>query len=195
MLGRVLKHRDSCDPDHTARLDEALQLHSALTALDVHLVQTNAVADPVTCSVDLALCCSARLALYNLYACNEPSGGAQERVAGESEMQTVALEGIRNIAAVQVPDLARGLLRSGDGEEGAEVGGPLVAQCLYHAATECQWFVREGMWPEMETSLQLATEALALMAGRWGVAGESAIELDLGWLLTRSAFRHVSEAS
>lgn len=171
MLGRVLKHRDEEEPDHSARLQEAMQLHSALTALDNHLLQIMSTDDSTTeaqCMIDLALCCSARLSLYNLYGCNEPDSG--QRVAQESAMQTMALEGIRVIACERITTLARKILESG--EVGLDDSSPLMLQALYHAATEAQWFIREGLWPEMGPAMELITAALELLSRRWMVAGK-----------------------
>ena len=171
MLGLVLKHRDEEELDRSARLQEALQLHSALAALDSHLAQNLLTGDKTEvaqCMIDLALCCSARLTLYNLYGCNEPD--SRERVAQESAMQSMALEGIRSIASDRIPNIARKILQNE--EKAQEIGSPLMLQSLYHAATEAQWFLREGSWPEMEPAIEVTTAALKLLGRRWKVAGK-----------------------
>ena len=68
-------------------LDEALQLNVTLIALDKHLsgpINETQVDDMVSI-FDVALCTSARLTLYNMYACNQ-SDGLTERLAKESAM-------------------------------------------------------------------------------------------------------------
>ncbi|KAF2715246.1 hypothetical protein K504DRAFT_497121 [Pleomassaria siparia CBS 279.74] len=89
ILGRVLAHRNRRKGAMTRDLvlEEALQLSAALTALDTHLSQ--AMDDPhnetpITI-LDVALCTSARLALYSMYACNQAD--VDRRLAKESIMQ------------------------------------------------------------------------------------------------------------
>jgi hypothetical protein len=104
-----------------------------------------------------------------MYACNQPDV-LSERLAEESAMQTASIDGIKQIIATRGAVLARRLLRQG--AENLDRSSPLVIHCLYDAATECQWFVREGDVVEGAAStLQLLVEALTLLAQRWGVAG------------------------
>lgn len=152
-------------------LDEALQLNTTLNALNQHLsLPGNDLQEgdaPTT--VDLALCISARLALYHMYACNLPDPSA-ERLAEESMMQTECIEGIKDIISSGAAILAQNVLQQG--AENLDRSSPLVLQSLYDVATECQWFIREGAVVEgAENTLQLLIEALTLLRQRWSVAG------------------------
>ncbi|KAF2802284.1 uncharacterized protein BDZ99DRAFT_483019 [Mytilinidion resinicola] len=173
VLGRVLNHRD-CRKDTLSRehvLNEALQLNVTLTALDKHLAHPMDEQHPVEGikTADVALCTSARMTLYHMYACNIPDVLSERRVE-EAAMQTASIEGLKHIIATRAPLLARFVLR-----QGAELhkASPLVIHCLYDAASECQWFVREGgVIPEAKGTLRVLIEALTLMAKRWCVAGK-----------------------
>ncbi|RFU26305.1 hypothetical protein B7463_g10029, partial [Scytalidium lignicola] len=168
VLGKVLYHRAGySQEDRMTRLEEALQLHHTLSALDNHIIQaqrTSSEEQPFHCSIDLAICCSARMTLYNIYGCNEPADlhfGSQSRYAEESEMQTIALGNITQVASERVVDLAQGVLQSG--EDGLITSSPLLIECIYHAATECQWFIREGMGQSIEQSYRTLADTLRLL--------------------------------
>ncbi|KAK7408030.1 hypothetical protein QQX98_009803 [Neonectria punicea] len=174
ILGRVINHRN-CRKDALTRdfiLDEALQLSATLTALDSYLSQP--VDDGAAAStVDMALCTAARMALYHMYACNQPDVQAP-RLAEESAMQTESIVGINQIVGLRGAALARCVLQQG--AESLARSNPLVIQCLYDAATECEWFIREGDVVEgARETLQLLMEALRLLAQRWGVAVQNAV--------------------
>ncbi len=49
---------------------------------------------------------------------------------------------------------------------------PLVAQCLYYAATECAWFVREDREPVMRDALEDIVCGLRLLGKRWALGGK-----------------------
>ncbi|KAH8886426.1 hypothetical protein GQ53DRAFT_694802 [Thozetella sp. PMI_491] len=170
MLGHVIKHRDEAHRNRCAQLEEAIQLHTTLLTLDTRLLQDTGIADAAAQDtgdfIDLALCCLARLSLYNMYACNETV--SEERVPQESEMQAFSLAGIKSIGAERVPVIARKVLQ--EGEYGLSTTSPLILQCLYHAATECQWFVREEAGNDMSEALQLILDSLMLLTKRWKVA-------------------------
>jgi hypothetical protein len=121
-------------------------------------------------TVDVALCTCARLTLYHMYACNLPDV-LSERLEEESAMQTASIDGIKQIIAIRGAALAQCVLQYGT--ENLHQSSPLVIQCLYDAATECHWFVREGDVVEAAGStLQLLVEALTLLAHRWNLAGQ-----------------------
>lgn len=174
ILGRVINHRNYRKDSQNWELilDEAIQLNATLTALDSYVSQPMEAQpdDETTSAIDVALCTCARLVLYQMYACNEPDVLAPRR-AEETEMQADSIAGIKQIMSTRSPALARCVLRQG--AENLDKSNPLVIQCLYDAATECQWFLREGDVVEgTETTLQLVTGALNLLAQRWALAGK-----------------------
>lgn len=157
--------------DITELLPEAQHLHQALSSL--HLSIESSTSDgtqsqtlkPSTFPA-LALCCSARLVLYNQYACNEPLGlSTNGPIALETELQKVGLEGIRAIASSTARLVAR------------DTGGcPFVTRFLYHAATECAWFIKENHEQIMYDALEAILGGLRSMSEHWRLA--SKYELD-----------------
>jgi hypothetical protein len=161
ILGRVVNHRNDCknELNRESILEEALQLSATLTALDKHLSRPMDIphADEAVTIVDVALCTSARLTLYNMYACNQPDD-VTERLAKESTMQAECIAGLKQIIATR----------------GVVLAWHVIQQATERLdATECQWFVREDYTEEAANSLRLLIEALTLLSQRWGAAGQS----------------------
>jgi hypothetical protein len=165
-----LRHRDDVHnrANRSICLSEALQLHKTLVALDSSLSQEFPTPGPDGFSLEAStLCCSARLILYNLYGCNEPDDihSDQVRQAEETEMQQVAIQGIKNVIFVRMPCISNVIAMSTD------LLSPLTCYSFYHTASEYAWFVREN--PAIETANLLKTfiEFLRTMAKRWKIAG------------------------
>jgi hypothetical protein len=182
----VLNHRNT--PKTVANkqtlLNEALQLNATLTALDKHLgraMDEGPQSDITT--VDVALCTSARITLYQMYACNLPDA-VSERLEEESHLQAASIEGITQVLGVRSHAIASRVLV--EGARNLDAANPLVLKCLYETASECQWLMQEGSMIEgVEETSRLAVEALAMLAKRWVVAGEfNAVWIHLGTSLT-----------
>lgn len=156
LLSRVIRHRDCHeDIDRRYRLEEAKQLHVLSEAL-VSNLDTVILDEHI---VSLALCYSAQLILYSMYGCNEPEELNRPRLAAEMEMQQIALEGIKKVSFHGIRRIAHGSSTF------------LEAYALYHAASECAWFVREGARDGAEQCLQICVEALRAVGERWSVGG------------------------
>lgn len=172
ILGRVLNHRNTAQTatNKQALLTEALQLNATLTALDKHLARgmdDGQQSDLTT--VDLALCTSVRITLYQMYGCNQP-GAVSERLEDESHLQSASIEGITQIIAVRSREIASYVLA--ESATNLAATSPLVLKCLYETASECQWLMREGSIIEgVEETSRLAVEALTVLGKRWAVAG------------------------
>ena len=144
ILGRVLNHRNT--PKTVANkqilLNEALQLDATLTALDTHLARAmdEGLQSDLT-TVDLALCTSARITLYQIYACNLPDA-VLERLEEESHLQAVSIKGVTQILGVRSRAIASRVLAECAAD--LDATSPLVLKCLYETASECQWLIREG---------------------------------------------------
>ncbi|KAF2098743.1 hypothetical protein NA57DRAFT_56389 [Rhizodiscina lignyota] len=175
ILGRVLKHRDDASNrrDRPFRLSEAKQLHRTLVALDSDLVQryfgtgfsllngdTGAVFEA------FALCCSARLILYDMYGCNEPDQTAsqQARLPEDTEMQQIALDGIKEIVTYRMSFLSQPLIMRTD------LASPLVCHSLYHSASECAWFIKENQASDMISAMKTYVDLLMEIGKRWMIA-------------------------
>ena len=136
--------------------------------------------------VPLALCSAARLALYELYACNEPSvhsrGSAARPESGprlieETEMQRASLDGIKEVATQCVYRIAQSITQPAAAEHGAgaQQVSLMIGYALYHAAGECAWYVKEDQMVDMLDCLGLIVGALRGLEGRWKGAGKFAV--------------------
>jgi hypothetical protein len=173
----VIQHRNGSKDgmDQEFRLNEALQLHKTLMALDNHLFEQ--LLDPsqdgpgpsALSAVDVALCTSARCILYHMYACNDPDV-LDERREEETVLQATCIEGMKQSLGLRLPALARHVLHQS--VEFPERLSFLVVQCIYDAASECQWLIREGevAVEGIATTLELLVETLNALSQRWGVA-------------------------
>jgi hypothetical protein len=182
ILSKVQHHRSTrrTSPDRETTLTDALQLHSTLVALDNHLAQQldaafTALSPAGWCggADDLAVCCSARMMLYDMYGCNDPHAGALpwDRIGLETEMQAASLGGLKQVVGQRVAQMARAVLAL---DEVAMDGiSPLIIECLYTGACECKWFVKESAAENMAAILQDLTNALGLIGKRWQIAGKS----------------------
>ncbi|KAM5383489.1 hypothetical protein ACJZ2D_002182 [Fusarium nematophilum] len=175
MLSKVMRHREArkSSQDITELLPEAQRLHQALHALHLSMEGSDSVSQASQIPA-LALCFSARLILYNEYACNEPLGlTTNGPVALETEMQKASLEGIRAITSITAHAIAQD-----------SSGCPFVARFLYHAATECAWFIKEDHEQVMYDALEEIVGGLRRIGERWAVAGQYISLLDQGEVLT-----------
>lgn len=157
----------------TQQLDEALQLHRTLTALDGRLPMDDI--DEANIEA-LALVCSARFILYNMYGCNELDVRSDpERMRREVEMQRESVKGVMDVSSRRAPQMAQKIIellsRGSVSSRGRDIS-PIVVHTLYYAATECGWFISEGCGPEMRAGLAVIMSALDQLKTTWSVAGK-----------------------
>ncbi|KAF1808080.1 hypothetical protein P152DRAFT_469187 [Eremomyces bilateralis CBS 781.70] len=168
MLSKVAHHRAAklTSDDAAHLLSEAHNLHTALSMLhsaldksEINGTSFNNSQSPSRLMAS-ALCTSSGLILYNLYGCNEPTGSTvREPLA--LEMQNICLRGIKDLAVSTAPKIAK-----------IDTACPFTAPCLYHAATECAWFIREDHDPKMYEALREIVKGLQCLEIRWRLAGE-----------------------
>lgn len=182
MVGKVLRHVQARGrvEDVSEHTSEALQLHMALKLLDQGLSSdcTNGIAVHSSLHLALSLCSQARLVLYSQYACNEPGQALPtERLAEEVEMQQISLAGIRELAAKRMPQMAREIISDNQQQSAALSNSPVLVGCLYHAATECAWFIKENDDVEMVDGLESIVQALRVLRPEWGVCSKGPLYL------------------
>jgi len=187
LLGHVIKHRNlskAGDLDGTFQLDEALQLHRTLVALDGRIPVGESLENRDHSETEsnieaVALVCSARLILYNIYGCSEPDVRSDpDRLQLEIEMQRLSIKGVVDLATNRVPKVAQlaiEICNSSSESRKSSAGkaiSPTLGHCLYHAATECAWFIREGCGPEMTAGLKVCLSALKELQTSWAVSSK-----------------------
>ncbi|TVY31880.1 hypothetical protein LOCC1_G008317 [Lachnellula occidentalis] len=163
VLGLVLRHRD--DPNKATtdphfRLSEAQQLHQTLLALSTYLDH-----QAQDCSMvgAIALCYSARLVLYDMYACNNQFSALGIRMSEEEDMQKASINGYG--------DVTREILNLLD-DDGGLVENPFLCHCLYQTAAVFAWFIREKGDVEEVAGLRTVVGRLRGIERTWRVAGE-----------------------
>lgn len=159
----MLGHRD--DPakattDPHFRLSEAHQLHQTLLALSTYL---NHKAQDRSMLVAIALCYSARLVLYDIYACNNQFSALGIRMSEEEDMQKASIRGYRDVTREMF-----NLLDDGDGL----VESPFICHCLYQASAVFAWFIREKGDVEEVAGLRAVVGRLRGVERTWRVAGK-----------------------
>ncbi|OTB17589.1 hypothetical protein K445DRAFT_316218 [Daldinia sp. EC12] len=176
VLGRVLRHRDELHSSRLAlgfRVSEARQLHQILVSLSSHLSSTceQSLLLDSSVSVPLALCFSARLILYDIYACNETYSTDYGRSSEEAELQKETMAGIFSVTR-GIWQLACQLLESIDqsSRNGLENLSPLLCHCLYLGAGESEWLILEHQDSSASTWLKDIVRLLRVIGKRWQVA-------------------------
>ncbi|KIW19214.1 hypothetical protein PV08_03508 [Exophiala spinifera] len=116
----------------------------------------------------LALCLGGLLHLYDPFACTETNHGTG--TVEETEMQTVAIAGLRAVAA-DVLRFSRGALQASMRDHPAAIS-PLVGDCLYIAAATYAWLAYETGSRDAADAYHQLRNVLGIMATRWAVAGQ-----------------------
>ncbi|KAK2023933.1 hypothetical protein LX32DRAFT_570781 [Colletotrichum zoysiae] len=174
MLSMVIQHKRA--KKHTqdvhGALEEAKGLHSALSALQSSIEETNPDCEASSslrsaAEGAFAVCVCARYLLYSLYACNENQSTTLEHGPLETEVQGLSLAGIKAIASSAVPKMTR-----------ITPECPLLAHCLYLTATECAWFLQEDNNPEMRNAFTQVVQGLDCIGKQWAVGLEYLALLD-----------------
>ncbi|KAI1459889.1 hypothetical protein F4805DRAFT_35125 [Annulohypoxylon moriforme] len=176
VLGRVLNHRDNLLDKNVAldfRISEAKQLHHILTSLSSHLndIHTASPSPGGSILVAIAICFSARLILYEIYACNEKFSAEHGRSSEEADMQRNSISGILDVSE-NTWRLSRQILHSIDQNSGDGLGNhsPLLCHCLYTVASECEWLLREKEDSTARIWLRDVVRLLEVIGRRWHVA-------------------------
>ncbi|KAL2072433.1 hypothetical protein VTL71DRAFT_11776 [Oculimacula yallundae] len=174
ILGLVLRHRDGHKSaiDAQFHLVEAKQLHQTLVALNAHIQQNLNVGVKNNAEIATALCCSARIVLYGVYACNEDYVANRPRLAEESEMQRLSLEGLKEVTYITY-QLAQRISHAATTMDPLSLSkNLLVCHSLYQASSECAWFIREDNNLEGIMCLRAIVELLRSIGTKWLVASK-----------------------
>lgn len=172
LLGKVLHHINDTDMELNFRFEQANQLNRTVRAL-ANLLPDEAFEDDVlngpTLCTAMAICYSALLVLYDAYSCSESS--IPRKTAGHLEIQESAISGIKEMSAEVLRFCKR--LKSFSELNGLAKMSPLIADCLYQAAANYSWYVRESGDQDCLAKLQEIKSILVMIEPQWKVAGES----------------------
>jgi hypothetical protein len=87
-------------------------------------------------------------------------------------MQQISLASIQDIVSKTIPQMARQIVSASQQQSKGPRHSPILAGCLYHAATECAWFVKENNDAEMVAGLEAITHALEVLKSEWSVCSK-----------------------
>ncbi|KAF4953353.1 hypothetical protein FSARC_12404 [Fusarium sarcochroum] len=181
MLGKIVQHKETktkSSHDILQVVQEGQSLHRALSSLQISIEEqwtSNTSLPPSDSSLACALsiCVCAQALLYASYGCPDAPGiTSRERLAHETEMQSVSVQGLRALGGSIVPKLTQ-----------AHSDCPLLARCLYTAANACSWFIREDYEPQMRSALATIVAELKRLSERWAIATEYIALLEQGGIL------------
>ncbi|CAG9997051.1 unnamed protein product [Clonostachys byssicola] len=138
ILSKILQHkmsRKSASVPVEQLMEEAMHLHRTSSALQASIQASSEASAGDSCPFTSAsaVCSVARLCLYNLYACNSTQNGRGISTPMQADLQCLSLQNISSLVHTEIPELAR-----------QRNASPFLAHCLYYAASEAAWIVREG---------------------------------------------------
>ena len=171
LLGKVLHHINDTDMELNFRFEQANQLNRTVRAL-ANLLPDEAFEEdttnrPTLC-IALAICYTALLVLYDAYSCTEAS--IPKKTVAAIEIQESAISGLREISS-EVLRFSRRLRSFLDVNSLAKMS-PLIADCLYQAAANYVWYVRESGDQDCLAKLQEVKSILVMIEPQWKVAGK-----------------------
>ncbi|KAI9764835.1 MAG: hypothetical protein M1840_007981 [Geoglossum simile] len=176
LLGRVLRHTNDLPADIPFRLEEARQLDRTIRAL-YKLLPGEGPEDSISISNPLAICFSAIMTLYSPYTCQAP-GQSPSELTYSAETLT-SLKSLSSEVARLAHDILTSLSPnhanrnpSSPTTYNIEQTSPLILDCMYQAAANYAWLVRETGEREYVDSFQVLKGLFGVVAGRWRAAGE-----------------------
>jgi len=174
LLSRVLRHTNEQPEDYEAFYREAIQLHHIVSSFGAALAQVALSLDDtqvLTLYPAVSICFSAQLSLYDAHTCAEVDFPQAVGIPAQLEMQLLALAGVKT-ACQGVAGLAD-KIKAAAGAGMIAFVSPLVANCLFQAAKNICWLLREAPRPELWDALQLLVDALQQVGRIWAVGGRS----------------------
>lgn len=131
--------------------------------------------DDSNSEIAIAFCSSARIILYNMYACNEHYLATEARIMEETQMQAASVEGLNEICLTICPLAQHISIGATTTDNHLLSKCLLLCHCLYHVASDYAWFIREENAVEKVASLKVVVELLRTIGTRWRVAGKNDI--------------------
>jgi hypothetical protein len=158
--------------DAPMRFAEAIQLHRTLTAL-ANLLRDDFAASPERHGTPLALCYGGLMHLCDPFACTESNHG--EHTVEETEMQTIAIAGLKSLAAdvLRAAELFQASMLANPA-----AASPLIGDCLYFATTIYAWLADETGLKQMGDAYHSLRKVLETLGTRWAVAHQYLALLD-----------------
>ncbi|EXJ90190.1 hypothetical protein A1O1_03289 [Capronia coronata CBS 617.96] len=161
IFGRVVRHKYDDILEIPDKLNEAIQLNRAIIALESTFEDPTTGCEFKDCDVCRALCYSARMILYNMYAYNQRYNGTDIQKASIEGMATIGLSVARMAGRVQEAVMTN-------------IGAvsPLICHCLYQAAGRCARSLRENCQSGMKMALTTIIDTFSMLRDRWRICDD-----------------------
>ncbi|KAH7129521.1 hypothetical protein B0J13DRAFT_564205 [Dactylonectria estremocensis] len=150
---------------------EGLQLHSILSSLRLALAQEASSEEPhilAAYSSALGLCFSALVTLCDNHTCADLDDVSGVGIPEQLRMQQLALQSIHEIGGWIWEFASHLSLFLGEPEYKGSVS-PFVAESLYSAATQYQWYIQETGKEELGAAVDAMKQTLRLIGQQWNV--------------------------
>lgn len=198
---------DREESDLAYQYQEALQIHRTVQALS-HILSKESdelcgssvgICSQTSLFTAQAFCYSALLNLYDMYSCIDITTPASIGMPGQVELQQTAITGLKELSVVVYNFAKR--IKEVVHFEGLLQVSPFVIECLYQAAANHAWYVRETENEDFRRMLMDVKEVLQILGENWGAASKSilyiAIYCQWMWdhILTPMDFRRVRDYS
>ena len=194
LLSKVLQHiREDDDPSSTY-YQNAMQLCSILSTFRAAITEElrkatgerDRLAKCVALFTPLAICFSAELALYFNHSCadyDRPDGaGIPEQIS----MQNAALSSAKSVCTA-IRDFSKLITEFLGSCEPSRVS-IFVGDCLYQAARNISFFIKDEGKIEFREELEDILGALRMLGSRWCVASKSQLLITLSGCLPGLSF-------
>ena len=169
----MLRHTSEKPEDYQSFYREAIHLSHVVSSFGTGLAQVAAGLDDTQVLAlypALGICFSAQLSLYDAHTCAEVDFPMAVGLPVQLEMQMLALDGMK--AACRGVAEFGDKIRSAVESDMTAFVSPLVANCLFQAAKNICWLLREAPRQELWDALQAPVDALKGLGRIWAVGGE-----------------------
>ena len=151
---------------------DGILLHQVLEAFHrgiSHELQNSDPSGFVALSTANAVCYSALIALYDHHSCAEADNPAGVGLEEQLRIQEISLKSLQSHVGPAIHDFARTISELID-RQGPQAASPFLAPCLYSAAVQYKWYIRETNRSDLEGVVSDLMRALTNVGLRWNIA-------------------------
>jgi hypothetical protein len=172
LLSRILSHINFKPTDMRQHYTDGILLHQVLEAFHrgiSHELQNSGPSAFNALSTANAICYSALIALYDHHSCAEADNPAGVGLEEQLRIQEISLTSLQTHVGPAIHDFAQTISELVD-REGLQVTNPFLAPCLYSAAVQYKWYIRETNRSDLGGVLSVLMRALTDVGLRWDIA-------------------------
>ncbi|KAH8809186.1 hypothetical protein F5884DRAFT_794764 [Xylogone sp. PMI_703] len=175
LLSLVIRHINEKGTDAIFHYQQAMAIHRTIYAFGAAVSQeigewNEALPDSsvqISLYTGMAVCYSAQLTLYDMYTCAEADDKGGAGIREQLEMQNIALVTIKEVCT-SIHKFGK-RIASTITSEGLSRISPLVCECLYRAALNYGWYIRETGSDELLQNLTDIKSVLEMIGRKWAI--------------------------